>query len=217
MERDLRKLTLDRMLEVGNVQFYERDVDYDKLMEWEEDMTIDIELDWNLKREQELSDMIHDLTIDILKGVYTMNNLQALERLKTSAKEQSKELSNTITEIHKQNSKDLLENLKATHERRSKNLEQSIQVLEQELKKNTDKLAMNLTEIHKNKLRNIEEMISEKLENGNKWKMILLIFLTFILTIFLTLGIVYLTMTKQYNQQNQTTFYFYKIEHNKGQ
>jgi hypothetical protein len=67
MERDLRELTLDRMLEIGNVQFYERDVDYDKLMEWEEDMTIDIELDWNLKREQELSDMIHDLTIDILK------------------------------------------------------------------------------------------------------------------------------------------------------
>jgi hypothetical protein len=67
MERNLRELTLDRMLEIGNVQFYERDVDYDKLLEWEEDMTIDIELDFNLKREQELSDMIHDLTIDILK------------------------------------------------------------------------------------------------------------------------------------------------------
>ena len=67
MERDLRELTLDGMLEVGNVQFYERDVDYDKLMDWEEDMSIDIELDFNLKREQELSDMIYNLTINILK------------------------------------------------------------------------------------------------------------------------------------------------------
>ena len=67
MERDLRELTLDRMLEIGNVQFYERDIDYDKLMKWYEDMSIGIELDVDLKREQELSDMIYDLTLDILK------------------------------------------------------------------------------------------------------------------------------------------------------
>lgn len=67
MERNLRELTLDRMLEIGNVEFYERDVDYDKLEEWYDDMSIDIELDYDLKREQELSDMIYNLTINILK------------------------------------------------------------------------------------------------------------------------------------------------------
>lgn len=67
MERDLRELTLDRMLEIGNVQFYERDIDYDKMMKWYEDMSIDIELDVYLSREQELSNMIYDLTFDILK------------------------------------------------------------------------------------------------------------------------------------------------------
>ena len=67
MERDLRELTLDRMLEIGNVQFYERDVDYDKMMKWYEDMSIDIELDVDLKREQELSDMIYNLTLNILR------------------------------------------------------------------------------------------------------------------------------------------------------
>lgn len=67
MERNLRELTLDRMLEIGNVQFYERDVDYDKLMEWYGDMSIDIELDVDLKKEQELSDMIYNLTLNILR------------------------------------------------------------------------------------------------------------------------------------------------------
>ena len=67
MERNLRELTLDRMLEIGNVQFYKRDVDYDKMMKWYEDKSIDIELDVDLKREQELSDMIYNLTLDILR------------------------------------------------------------------------------------------------------------------------------------------------------
>lgn len=67
MERNLRELTLDRMLEIGNVQFYERDIDYDKMMEWNEDKSIDIELDVYLDREQELSNMIYDLTLDILR------------------------------------------------------------------------------------------------------------------------------------------------------
>ena len=67
MERDLRELTLDRMLEMGIVQFYERDIDYDKMMEWYDDMSIDIDLEVKLSREQELSNMIHDLTLTILK------------------------------------------------------------------------------------------------------------------------------------------------------
>ena len=68
MERDLRELTLDRMLEMGIVQFYERDIDCDKMMEWYEDTSIDIDLDVELSREQELSNMIHDLTLTILKA-----------------------------------------------------------------------------------------------------------------------------------------------------
>ena len=68
MERDLRELTLDRMLEMGIVQFYERDIDYDKMMEWYEDTSIDITLEVELSREQELSNMIHDLTLTILKA-----------------------------------------------------------------------------------------------------------------------------------------------------
>ena len=70
MERDLRKLTLDRMLEIGIVYFYERDIDYDKIMEWYEDTSIDtdITLEVELAREQELSDMIHNLTLCILKA-----------------------------------------------------------------------------------------------------------------------------------------------------
>ena len=68
MERDLRELTLRRMLEIGIVHFYERDVDYDKMMEWYDDKSIDIDLDVELSREQELSNMIHDLTLTILKA-----------------------------------------------------------------------------------------------------------------------------------------------------
>ena len=70
MERDLRELTLDRMLEMGIVQFYERDIDCDKMMEWYEDTSIDtdITLEVELAREQELSNMIHDLTLTILKA-----------------------------------------------------------------------------------------------------------------------------------------------------
>ena len=67
MERDLRELTLDRMLEMGIVQFYERDIDCDKMMEWYEDTSIDIDLEVELRREQELSNMIHDLTLTILQ------------------------------------------------------------------------------------------------------------------------------------------------------
>ena len=67
MERDLRELTLDRMLEMGIVQFYERDIDCDKMMEWYEDTSIDITLEVELSREQELSNKIHDLTLTILK------------------------------------------------------------------------------------------------------------------------------------------------------
>ena len=68
MERDLRELTLRRMLEIGIVHFYERDIDYDKLMEWYEDKSIDIDLDTELSREQELSNMIHKITLHILKA-----------------------------------------------------------------------------------------------------------------------------------------------------
>ena len=68
MERDLRELTLDRMLEIGIVQFYERDIDYDKMMEWYDDMSIDINLDVKLSKEQELSNMIRTLTLDILRA-----------------------------------------------------------------------------------------------------------------------------------------------------
>ena len=67
MERNLRELTLRRMLEIGIVHFYERDVDYDKMMEWYDDKSIDIDLDVELSREQELSNKIHDLTLTILK------------------------------------------------------------------------------------------------------------------------------------------------------
>lgn len=67
MERNLRELTLDRMLEVGVVYFYKRDIDYDKMMKGYDDKSIDIELDTNLSREQELSNMIQNLTLDILK------------------------------------------------------------------------------------------------------------------------------------------------------
>ena len=70
MERDLKKLTLGRMLEIGIVYFYEREIDYNKIMEWYEDTSIDtdITLEVELSREQELSDMIHDLTLNILKA-----------------------------------------------------------------------------------------------------------------------------------------------------
>ena len=68
MERDLRELTLDRMLEMGIVYFYERDIDYDKMMKWYEDNSIDIDLEVELSREQELSNMIHTLTLEILKA-----------------------------------------------------------------------------------------------------------------------------------------------------
>src|SRR5574344_1700654 len=68
MERNLRELTLRRMLEIGIVHFYERDVDYNKMMKWYEDKSIDIDLDTELSREQELSNMIHKLTLYILKA-----------------------------------------------------------------------------------------------------------------------------------------------------
>ena len=67
MERDLRELTLDRMLEMGIVQFYERDIDCDKMMKWYDNMSIDISLEVELSKEQDLSNMIHDLTLTILK------------------------------------------------------------------------------------------------------------------------------------------------------
>ena len=82
MERDLRELTLDRMLEMGIVQFYERDIDYDKMMEWYDDMSIDIDLDVKLSREQELSNMIHDLTLNILKA--SGNEIKSLKGIQYS-------------------------------------------------------------------------------------------------------------------------------------
>jgi hypothetical protein len=143
-----------------------------------------------------------------------MNNLLALEKLKQSAKKQSIELENTITEIHEQNSKSLLENLKATHDRRSKNIESSTQQLEKELKAKTEKLSESLTEIHKNKLINIERMIESKLEKESNLKIILTAIITFILTIATLSTIVYFTINKQYQEKEQMTFYFYTIEHN---
>ena len=70
MGRDLKKLTLDNMMEMGIVYFYERDIDYDKITEWYEDTSIntDISLEVDLSREQELSNMIRDLTLEILKA-----------------------------------------------------------------------------------------------------------------------------------------------------
>ena len=68
MERNLRELTLRRMLEIGIVHFYERDIDYDKMMKWYEDKSIDIDLEEDLNKEQELSNMIHNLTLNILKA-----------------------------------------------------------------------------------------------------------------------------------------------------
>ena len=82
MERDLRELTLDRMLEMGIVQFYERDIDCDKMMEWYEDTSIDITLEVELVREQELSNMIHDLTLNILKA--SGNEIKPLESIQYS-------------------------------------------------------------------------------------------------------------------------------------
>ena len=82
MERDLRELTLDRMLEMGIVQFYERDIDYDKMMKWYDDMSIDIDLDVKLSREQELSNMIHDLTLSILKA--SGNEIKPLKSIQYS-------------------------------------------------------------------------------------------------------------------------------------
>ena len=82
MERDLRELTLDRMLEMGIVQFYERDIDCDKMMEWYEDTSIDITLEVELSREQELSNMIHDLTLYILKA--SGNEIKPLKSIQYS-------------------------------------------------------------------------------------------------------------------------------------
>ena len=82
MERDLRELTLDRMLEMGIVQFYERDIDYDKMMEWYDDMSIDISLEVELSREQELSNMIHDLTLTIL--IVSGNEIKPLKGIQYS-------------------------------------------------------------------------------------------------------------------------------------
>ena len=68
MERNLRELTLDRMLEMGRVYFYERDINYDKMLEWYEDKSIDIDLEVALDREQRLSNKIHTLALYILKA-----------------------------------------------------------------------------------------------------------------------------------------------------
>ena len=82
MERDLRELTLDRMLEIGVVYFYERDIDSDKMMKWYDDMSIDIDLEVKLNREQELSDMIHNLTLCILKA--SGNEIKPLKSIQYS-------------------------------------------------------------------------------------------------------------------------------------
>ena len=82
MERDLKKLTLDRMLEVGVVYFYERDIDCDKMMEWYEDTSIDITLEVELSREQKLSNMIHDLTLTIL--IASGNEIKPLKSVQYS-------------------------------------------------------------------------------------------------------------------------------------
>ena len=103
-----------------------------------------------------------------------MNNLQALEKLKQSAKEQTKELESSITEIHEKNSKDLLENLKVTHSKRSKNLENSIQAMQEKLEK-------QLTNLHENKLEKIEELIEERLQQSTTLKIILTAILTAII------------------------------------
>ena len=68
MGRDLRKLTLDNMLEMGIVYFYERDIDYDTIREGLGDTSINIDFEVELYREQQSSDMIHDLTLEILKA-----------------------------------------------------------------------------------------------------------------------------------------------------
>ena len=68
MGRDLRKLTLDNMLEMGIVYFYERDIDYDTIREGLGDTSINIDFEVELYREQQSSNMIHDLTLEILKA-----------------------------------------------------------------------------------------------------------------------------------------------------
>ena len=82
MERDLRELTLDRMLEMGIVQFYERDINYDKIREWYKDKSIDIDLEVELVTEQELSNMIHDLTLTIL--IASGNEIKPLKSIQYS-------------------------------------------------------------------------------------------------------------------------------------
>ena len=68
MGRDLKILTLDNMLEMGIVYFYERDIDYDTIREGLGDTSINIDFEVELCREQQSSDMIHDLTLEILKA-----------------------------------------------------------------------------------------------------------------------------------------------------
>ena len=68
MGRDLRILTLDNMLEMGIVYFYERDIDYDIIRDGLGDTSINIDFEVELYREQQSSNMIHDLTLEILKA-----------------------------------------------------------------------------------------------------------------------------------------------------
>ena len=82
MERDLRELTLGRMLEIGVVYFYERDINYDKIREWYKDKSIDIDLEVELVTEQELSNMIHDLTLTIL--IASGNEIKPLKSIQYS-------------------------------------------------------------------------------------------------------------------------------------
>ena len=81
------------------------------------------------------------------------NNLQALEKLKQSAKKQSIELENTITEIHSENLKDLMQSLKATHKQKSENLEKNISILQEQLTKKITKNLREIENLHERELR----------------------------------------------------------------
>ena len=55
-----------------------------------------------------------------------MNNLEALERLKKSAKEQSEELKRSVTEVHQESSKQIASDLRNLHSERLKAMQERI-------------------------------------------------------------------------------------------
>ena len=66
-----------------------------------------------------------------------------------------------------------------------------------------------ITQIHKNKLRNIEEMIEERLEREKYLVITLTAIITLILTVTIISGIVYFTINSQYMSDRGQMLYYY--------